>query len=89
MGKISDIVGGHVKEFLELNEDLYLERIKICKQCPLYLDKLGGMCDSSLWINPDTNETSDIPLYGWFRGCGCRLRAKARNKDNQCIINKW
>ena len=47
------------------------------------------MCDSSLWINPDTNETSDIPLYGWFRGCGCRLRAKARNKDNHCIINKW
>lgn len=89
MGKLSDIVGGHVKEVLNVNEDLYLERIKICKTCPLYSDSLGGMCNGSLWINPDTEEISDIPLFGWVKGCGCRLKAKARNRDNNCVINKW
>ena len=54
MGKLSDIVGGHVKEVLNINEDLYLERIKICKTCPLYSDSLGGMSfiwmDKRLWM---------------------------------------
>lgn len=87
--KIGEILSGHVKELLDINEDLYLERVKICEKCPLYSDKFGGYCNPKLWINPDTNQTSDVEMLGWVKGCGCVIRHKAKNKDGKCPIRKW
>lgn len=89
MGRIADIIKGHTKNILDIDRDLMLERLKICKACPLFKSDLGGICDSSKYINPETEEISDIELYGWIRGCGCALKAKTRLKDNHCVINKW
>lgn len=89
MGKLSDIVGGQVLQIFILSKYKSSLTFNTSFTCPLYSDSLGGMCNGSLWINPDTEEISDIPLFGWVKGCGCRLKAKARNRDNNCVINKW
>ena len=78
---IKDILSGHAKEFLNINEKLYLKRLEICKECPLYSEKYGGYCDPKLWINPRTGQVSDVEMVGWVKGCGCRLMAKTRNKN--------
>jgi hypothetical protein len=40
---MKDIIHGHYNELTGKEEDLYLERIEICKQCPLYkLDVFAG-----------------------------------------------
>lgn len=89
MSNIHDILKGHLNELLDINSDLYNERVKLCEQCPLYLNKYGGYCNPKIWYNPDTGQTSDIEMIGWVRGCGCRIRAKARLEDNHCVLNKW
>lgn len=86
---IKEILSGHLKEVLNINEELYLKRVKTCEKCPLYSEKYGGYCNPKLWINPNTNQISEIEMLGWIKGCGCRIRAKARNKNNHCILNKW
>ena len=63
--------------------------MSICKECPLYSEKYGGYCDPKLWINPRTGQVSDVEMVGWVKGCGCRLMAKTRNKNNHCVLNKW
>ena len=77
------------REFLKIDEKLYQQRLKICEECPLYLDLYGGYCNPRLWINPRTGQVSDVEMVGWTKGCGCILRAKTRNKNNKCIIGKW
>ena len=90
MGKFSDILKGHTKNILNIDEELMKQRLKICEKCPLYIKTVyGWVCDSSRYINPETEETSELDLYGWVKGCGCVIKAKARLKDNHCIINKW
>lgn len=89
MSRIADILKGHAKELLNINENLAKERMAICKKCPLYLPELGGLCNPKLWLNPETNQTSDIPMFGWIKGCGCRLEAKTRNEHNHCSAYKW
>lgn len=44
---MKDIVNGHLKELLKQNNELYEERIDICKQCEqYYIDKiLGARCN--------------------------------------------
>lgn len=44
---MKDIVNGHLKELLKQNNELYEERIAICKQCDKYnIDKvLGARCN--------------------------------------------
>lgn len=84
-----DIIAGHKNEVFKINEELSKKRIDICKQCPLYKNVLGGVCDSSKYINPETEETSTIPLYGWIRGCGCIVSKRARFENNKCVIGKW
>ena len=43
---MKEIVNGHLKELLRQNEEMYEERIEICKKCPeYYVDKvLGARC---------------------------------------------
>ena len=53
------------------------KRSIICKNCPLYKRTIGGaVCNGKLWLNPVTNETSNIPLDGFLKGCGCVLKVK-------------
>ena len=76
-----NIIKGHINEVLKKEQDLYLYRIEICKECPLYTKtKIGHLCDKAKSINKDGK---------MIHGCGCRLDAKVRLFDEKCILNKW
>ena len=76
-----NIIKGHINEVLKKEQDLYLYRIEICKECPLYAKtKIGHLCDKAKSVNKDGK---------MIHGCGCRLDAKARLFDEKCILNKW
>ena len=64
------------------------DRLAICKRCPIF-SPTGRRCNSSLWINPDTNEVSTYPKSGFIRGCNCIIDIKAKNPNNHCIAGKW
>lgn len=89
MYNIGEIIEGHVNEMLGLNKDIVEARIKICKKCPIYLNKYGGICNSKLWINPKTDEISTEKKDGYVKGCGCRIQAKATLINASCIAGKW
>ena len=86
---ILDIANGHVKEILNLNQDLSSNRLKICYSCPLYSSKLGGTCNNKLWLNVNTGDVSMENKSGYKRGCGCRLLAKTRLPNAICPVGKW
>ena len=86
--EIGKIIKGHVNEALGLNVDLKELRMKICRECPLFKDTLGGICNSSLWLNPETGDVSTEQDYGYYRGCGCRLQAKTTLSTASCPANK-
>lgn len=73
-----------------LNNDLYNERMEICKKCPLYKeDKMRGpVCDSNKYISKDGTKWSWFKKEGYVKGCGCGL-TKAKNPRNHCIIGLW
>lgn len=64
------------------------ERLKICKECPIY-SPIAGRCNSKLWINPNTNDVSTHAKAGYIRGCNCLIKIKAKNSNNHCIAGKW
>ena len=86
-----DIIQGHLNNLFNKEEDLYNERIIICKSCPLYkIDTLlGEVCNSKLYLNIETNKTSTYPRKGYVNGCGCLLKAKTRLKSAKCPLEKW
>ena len=86
---IFDIANGHVKEVLNLNQNLSNNRLKICYSCPLYSSKLGGTCNNKLWLNVNTGDVSMENKSGYKRGCGCRLLAKTRLPNAICPVGKW
>ena len=86
---VVDIVNGHVQELFNLGEDLSKSRLKICYSCPLYSNKLGGMCNSRLYLNVNTGDVSTTAKTGYERGCGCRLSAKTRLANAKCPVGKW
>lgn len=47
------------------------------------------MCNSKLWLNPDTNEVSLTAKDGFVQGCGCRLLAKTTLPNAKCVAGKW
>lgn len=87
--EIGQIVKGHVNEVLGLNEDMKDKRMAICKKCPIYKDTLGGICNSSLWLNPSTGDVSTYQKDNYYRGCGCRLQAKTTLTTASCPAKKW
>lgn len=87
--EIGNIIQGHINEVLGLNKDIQTERLKICQMCPLFLNKLGGICNSKLWLNPNTNQISTKQKDGFKRGCGCRLQAKTSLPNAKCPLGKW
>lgn len=87
--QILDIINGHANELLNINNELSESRMKICRKCPIFKDILGGICNSKLWLNPETNEVSAKPKDGFARGCECRLLAKTRVPTATCVAGKW
>ena len=88
---ITNIISGHVNEALGFNQDLYEKRIAICKKCPLYTKHkiIGEYCSPQLYLNPETNDISFKYKHGYKHGCGCRLDAKTRLKNEKCPVGKW
>lgn len=86
---IKNIVHGHINEIFNLNEDISKNRLKICYRCPLYSNKLGGICNSRLWLDVNTGDVSTTMKKGYVRGCGCRLIPKTRLPNEKCPANKW
>lgn len=86
---VANIVKGHVNELLNLNADISENRLKICKDCPIYSPNWGGICNEKLWLDPDTNAVSVRPKEGYVQGCGCRLLAKTTLPNAKCVAGKW
>lgn len=87
---LNKIIQGHVNEVLGQNQSISERRMEICKQCPLYKESMvGPICNSRLWYNPSTGETSTIRQMGFKNGCGCRLNAKTRLQSAKCTLGKW
>lgn len=63
--------------------------MEICEQCPIFSPRLGGICNSGLYLNPETNDISLGPEEGYYKGCGCRLQAKTTNPEANCPAHKW
>ena len=87
--EVKNIIQGHINEVFNINEDISKNRLKICYRCPLYSNKLGGICNSRLWLNRNTGDVSVIMKYGYIKGCGFRLRTKARLPNAKCPVDKW
>lgn len=77
-------------ELKDVIEQASKERMDICKDCPLITDSsIGKVCNSKLYVNPITDETSKFPKEGYYRGCGCVLTAKTSCLSCSCPANKW
>ena len=87
--EIGNIIKGHANEALGLNKNISQVRLEICHKCPLYKDTVGGLCNPRLWVNPNTDETSTERKDGYFKGCGCRLKAKTTLPNAHCPAHKW
>lgn len=65
--------------------------MEICLKCKLktHSSLFGDVCNGELYLNPATNETSEIEKPGFKQGCGCILASKTRVKDAHCPAKKW
>lgn len=88
---ISQIAEGFYNNLVKNEQELFNYRIEICKQCKLFKKDniLGDICNSKLYLNPDTDEISTIRKKGFNKGCGCVLKAKCRVRSSVCPNNKW
>lgn len=64
------------------------DRLEICKKCPI-CDLDNMICKPNLYLNPETNEASVVPMKGFIKGCGCALLFKTKNLNKHCPANKW
>lgn len=87
--EVGNIIAGHVNEMLGLNKDISESRLKICKKCPIYSTKFGGICNGKLYLNPETGDVSTIKKDGYIKGCSCRLLSKTTILSEHCPAGKW
>lgn len=87
---LKDIILGHLRELTGQGRELSEKRLKICNECPLFNDVLGGICNPKLCLNPKTGEVASYKKTDDFvRGCGCRVLAKSTLAWAECPANKW
>lgn len=86
---VRHVVQGHVKELFNKEQELSEQRMKICRQCPLFTDSMGGICDSKKCYNTKTKQMAYAPGDDVICGCQCRLEAKSRIKGAKCVLDKW
>ena len=74
-----------------VDEELYNERLEICRACPLGLETARGLiCNPKLYINKeDKISVSKFPKIGYVRGCSCCITNKAYHEHSKCIVGKW
>ena len=91
MSNINQIAKGTLYNLLNKEEELYKERMKICRSCKMLLDHniFGEICNPNLYINPLTDEISYDPKSGYIKGCHCVMGSKTRIKEASCIAGKW
>ena len=91
MSIISQITKGFFNSLTSREDELFKERIKICRSCPLFKKDsvFGEICNEKLYINPQTGETSTTKKISYVNGCGCILRSKTRVPEASCILGKW
>ena len=91
MSVIGQIATGFFNNLTNKEEDLFNERIKLCRSCKLLKeDKIfGEICNSDLYIDPKSGETSTTKKQGFSNRCGCVLRSKTRVKNAHCPIARW
>ena len=65
-----------------------MSRLSICERCGIY-DSDRKLCNSDLYINPETNDVSTRPKTGYFRGCSCYIPRKVLNAKAKCPAGKW
>lgn len=89
--QLEEITEGFYNLLMKNEQQLYEDRIAICKTCKILKDDnvFGRMCNSGLYLNPITDEVSYTPRPGFNPGCGCVLSAKARVKEGKCPNGKW
>lgn len=65
--------------------------MEICNKCKIIKKGtiFGDICNSSLYLNPHTNEVKEEEADGFIQGCGCILASKTRVKDAHCPAKKW
>lgn len=80
-----------MNNILGKEEQLYQDRIKICRGCKLLTEEsmLGEVCNSKLYLNPSTNTISSTNRPGFYKGCGCVLGSKTRVSNAHCPAGKW
>lgn len=78
-----------MNELLGKNKTMSELRLDVCKVCPIYSHKFGGLCNNKLWLDPETNDVSFEKKDGYINGCGCRLQAKTTIASASCPVNKW
>lgn len=88
---IGQIIAGTYDNLVGNNQSLYEQRMEICRGCKLLkIDNiLGEVCNSRLYLNPDTDEVSKTKMDGFYRGCGCILGSKTRRPGARCPAKKW
>ena len=88
---ISQIIEGSYNNLTNKKQDLYKARIKICRGCKLLRKDgaFGEVCNSRLYLNPETDEISKRNKPGFLQGCGCVLGSKTRVESAHCPTNKW
>lgn len=74
-----------------VDEELYNDRLEICRACPLGLETARGLiCNPKLYINKeDKTSVSKFPKIGYVRGCSCCITSKAHHEHSKCIVGKW
>lgn len=87
------IIEGHINELRSLTnltsqdeEKVFELRKTICDSCPL---KVGNTCNTKKYINKETKEAFDKPGPNRVKGCGCRLSAKQKSKNDKCPAGFW
>jgi hypothetical protein len=88
---MNQIIQGTLNSIFNRELDLSNKRMAICEKCKLYKEHVtfGPLCNNKLYINIDTDETSDLPEKNFKKGCGCILRSKTRVINAKCPISKW
>lgn len=91
ISQTTQIIKGTVNNLLSREEILHKKRIVICKECGLYNKDgvFGPECNNKIFLNPITNEISNIPKSGFYKGCSCVLSSATRVIDKKCPVGKW
>ena len=68
--------------------DLLEKRLKICKECPLYMiTEYGPRCNKRKFLHPD-GRVSWLPKEGFIQGCNCLIEQRAANPEKHCVCGK-